>query len=149
MTIAVDVSSDGVRSPLSQVRVAHIASRTLRSEGIRHAMVSIAFVSNRAIATLNKRHFGHRGATDIISLGFKRHASAAPIVGDIYIAPDIARANARLHGSGVRAEIARLIVHGVLHILGHEHPEGPGRTASDMWLRQERLLAHIPAPAAR
>ncbi len=149
MTIAVDVSAEGVRSPLSRARAAGIASRALRAEGIRDAMVSIAFISNQAMATLNKRHLGHRGATDIISFGFSRPAPAAPVVGDIYIAPDIARANARLHGSGVREEIARLIVHGVLHILGHQHPDGADRVCSAMWLRQEQLLAGIPVTIAR
>ena len=148
MTIAVDVSADGVRSPLSRVRSADIAARTLREEGVRDAMVSIAFVSNRAISTLNKRHLGHRGPTDIISFGFNRPVPAAPVVGDIYIAPDVARANARQHGSGVREEIARLIVHGVLHVLGHEHPEGT-RTRSSMWQRQEQLLAGMPGFLAR
>ncbi len=149
MTIAVDVSAEGVRSPLSRMRAIDIATRTLRKEGINHAMVSIAFVSSRAIATLNKRHLGHRGPTDIISFGFNRPKPAAPVVGDIYIALDVARANARQHGCGVREEIARLIVHGVLHILGNEHPEGANRTRSIMWQRQEQLLAGIPGLLTR
>lgn len=149
MTIAVDVSAEGVRSPLSRERAADIAAHTLRVEGIRDALLSIAFVSNQAIATLNRAHLGHRGSTDIISFGFKRPSKDAPVVGDIYIAPDVARANARLNGSGVREEIGRLIVHGVLHVLGHKHPDGADRERSAMWLRQERLVAGIPAPLAR
>jgi probable rRNA maturation factor len=41
----------------------------------------------------------------------------------------------------VREEIARLVVHGTLHVLGYDHPEDESRTASPMWRRQERLLA--------
>ncbi|MGI9075718.1 MAG: rRNA maturation RNase YbeY [Gemmatimonadaceae bacterium] len=149
MTIAVDVSADGVRSPLSRARAADIAARTLRAEGIRDALVSIAFVSKQAIASLNKRHLGHRGATDIISFGFNRLHPAAAVVGDIYIAPDVARVNARLNGIGVREEMARLVVHGVLHVLGHEHPNGANRLRSAMWRRQEQLLASIPAPLVK
>jgi len=40
----------------------------------------------------------------------------------------------------VREELARLVVHGTLHVLGHDHP-AKGREASAMWKRQERLLA--------
>jgi probable rRNA maturation factor len=43
----------------------------------------------------------------------------------------------------VREEIARLVVHGVLHALGHEHPEDEARTTSPMWRRQERLLDRL------
>jgi probable rRNA maturation factor len=64
----------------------------------------------------------------------------SPVVGDVYIAPDAARANARRNGVPVREELARLVVHGTLHVLGHDHPS-VGREASPMWRRQERLLA--------
>jgi probable rRNA maturation factor len=40
----------------------------------------------------------------------------------------------------VREELLRLVVHGVLHVLGYEHPEDDSRYVSDMWRRQERLL---------
>jgi probable rRNA maturation factor len=40
----------------------------------------------------------------------------------------------------VREELLRLVVHGVLHVLGHDHPEDDARYTSPMWRRQERLL---------
>jgi probable rRNA maturation factor len=63
-------------------------------------------------------------------------------VGDVYIAPDVARANASELGVPVAEELARLVVHGTLHALGYSHPEGSSedRTGSTMWKRQERLL---------
>ena len=63
------------------------------------------------------------------------------MVGDIYIAPQVARANAMRFGRGVREELARLVIHGTLHVLGHDHPDGTDRTSSPMWRRQERLLS--------
>ena len=62
------------------------------------------------------------------------------IGGDIYIAPDVARRNATAHGVSIREELTRLVVHGVLHVLGYDHPEDETRYASSMWRRQERLL---------
>ena len=92
------------------------------------------------MAALNRRHLGHAGPTDVISFGFAPVAAGAPVTGDIYIAPAVARANALEHGAGVREELLRLVVHGTLHVVGHEHPTDASRTTSSMWRRQERLL---------
>jgi probable rRNA maturation factor len=143
MSIAVDVATDGERIPISRVRVATIARGVLRAEKARDALVSIAFVSRRRIAALNARHLEHRGPTDVISFGFQRVSSGDPVIGDIYIAPAVARANARANGVAVREEVVRLVIHGVLHVLGHNHPEGEERDRSPMWRRQERLVARL------
>jgi probable rRNA maturation factor len=121
--------------------VADLARRVLEAERARDAMLSITFLPRRAMAALNARHLGHRGATDVISFAFAPAGDRAPVVGDIYISPEVARENARRHGVGIREELARLVVHGTLHVLGYDHPEGEARTASPMWRRQERLLA--------
>jgi len=71
------------------------------------------------------------------------HSDRSAIVGDIYIAPDVARRNARDNGAGVRAELARLVIHGTLHVLGYTHSEGAERMTGEMWRRQEALLAAI------
>lgn len=143
MSIIVDASADGVPAPVAIPRVREIAAAVLRAERIRDALVSIAFVSTRHIARINALHLGHRGPTDVIAFGLSRATHATipdPVVGDIYVAPDVARANAARFGTGVRQELARLVVHGTLHILGYDHPDGDARTASPMWRRQEQLL---------
>lgn len=145
MSLAIDVATEGVRIPVSRARVATLAEGVLRRERVASAMLSIAFVSDRRIAALNRRHLGHAGATDVISFGFAPVGSAGPVVGDVYIAPAVARRNARDHGRGVREELMRLVVHGVLHVLGHDHPEDESRYASPMWRRQERHLRTLGA----
>lgn len=150
MSLDVEVASDGVRPALSRARVEGIARAVLRAEGVRHALVSVTFVTNGRIAALNRRHLGHRGPTDVISFGFTRATAMDPVIGDVYIAPDVARANAAANGAGVREELARLVVHGVLHVLGHDHPDGEERERSPMWRRQERLVARlVPGPRPR
>lgn len=134
MTVAVAVSSDGIRLPLSRSRVADIARAALRAERVNDALVSIAFVSTRAIAKLNRRYLGHTGPTDVISFAFEK-----PLVGDIYIAPEVAKRNAMRFGVGIREELTRLVIHGVLHVVGHDHPDD-ARSASPMWKLQERLV---------
>ncbi|MEO7085706.1 MAG: rRNA maturation RNase YbeY [Gemmatimonadaceae bacterium] len=146
MSLDINVSLDGVRSPIARARVAEISQSVLRGEGIKSALVSITLVMPRAIAKLNAEHLKHSGPTDVISFGFSRATSADPVVGDIYICPDVARANARRLGASIREELARLVVHGTLHVLGYVHPDGDGREHSDMWRRQERLLKRLLAP---
>jgi probable rRNA maturation factor len=124
-----------------------VAERVLRAERVRDAMLSIAFVTDREIAALNWRHLRHRGPTDVISFGFAPGAKDGPVVGDVYIAPGVARRNAGRHGRGVREETLRLVVHGVLHVLGYDHPEDESRYDSPMWSRQERLLRSALAEA--
>ena len=140
MSLAVDVATEGVRIPVARGRVAALAEGVLRREGVRDALLSVAFVTDRRIAAINRRHLGHAGATDVISFGFAPVEAAGPVVGDVYIAPAVARRNAAEHGRGVREELLRLVVHGVLHVLGHDHPEDDTRYSSPMWKRQERLL---------
>lgn len=142
--LAVDVANDGAgRLPIAREGVAELARQVLAAERVGNAMLSIAFLTPRAMAALNRKHLGHAGATDVISFGFAASGATATIVGDIYICPSVARANARAHGNSVREEVARLVVHGTLHILGHEHPTDDARTGSRMWRRQESLLARL------
>ncbi len=143
--LRVAVHADGVRLPLGREAVADIARGVLRAERVRAAELSFTFVTAPAMAALNRRHLGHRGPTDIITFELAP-VPGAPRAGDVYVCPEVARENARRHGVPVREEVARLVVHGTLHVLGHEHPEDDGRTRSAMWRRQERLLARLYAP---
>ena len=140
VTHLVQVATDQVRISVARERVKRIVASVLRAERVRDAQVSVTFVTNRRMAALNRRHLGHAGATDVISFGFAPVTAGAPVTGDIYIAPAVARRNAVAHAAGIREELLRLVVHGTLHVLGHEHPTDDGRTTSPMWRRQERLL---------
>ncbi|HEY4217631.1 MAG TPA: rRNA maturation RNase YbeY [Gemmatimonadaceae bacterium] len=146
MSIDVFVDAEGVRSPLGRDAVARIAQGALRAEKVRDAMLSITMLSRRAMAKANSTHLGHSGATDVISFGFTRATPSDPVIGDIYICPDVARENAAARGAGVREEIGRLVVHGVLHVLGHDHPVDERRESSAMWKRQEQLLRRLMMP---
>jgi probable rRNA maturation factor len=146
VSLIVDVATERVRAPISRARIREIAAAVLKAEHVRDALLSITLVSRQHIARLNRQHLGHTGATDVISFSLapsRDGAARQAVVGDIYIAPDVARENARRMGTGVRDEVARLVVHGTLHVLGHDHPDGDDRTTSPMWRRQERLLASV------
>jgi probable rRNA maturation factor len=144
----VSVAREHTRIPLSADAIERLSRFVLASERVRDALVSIAFVTPRAIARINGRHLGHRGPTDVISFAFRprTRGSREPVVADIYIAPDVARVNARNAGVSVREELQRLTIHGTLHALGWDHPAN-AREKSKMWARQERLLRAWEAKA--
>ena len=135
----VAVQREGVKSAVSDARVLAAAKSTLRAEKVRHALVSVTLVTAPRTAALNRKHLHHEGPTDVISFGFARERGG-PVIADIYIAPAVAASNARRHGVGVREELVRLVIHGVLHALGYDHPDGEARLKSPMWRRQELLV---------
>jgi probable rRNA maturation factor len=139
--IVTHVSSTVRRAGILPARVRKLVERTLLSERIVNATISVAFVGRGAIARMNEKYLGHKGATDVISFGMGREGPGMPAVGDIYICPDVARQNARRNRVSLSDELARLVVHGTLHVAGYDHPEGETRTRSPMWKKQERILA--------
>lgn len=147
------------RGPLFDT-LARVAARVVRWEGVRRARVELALLGPAAMRRLNRRTTGRRGLTDVIS--FTLPLPDGAILGDVYICPAAARAfvtgsrAARRSGDkrsdrpsarppGLHEELVRLAVHGTLHVLGYDHPEGPGRTRSVMWRRQERYVRRLMA----
>jgi probable rRNA maturation factor len=102
-------------------------------------MLSITLVGERTMAQLNKKHLGHRGPTDVITFTLASQPGEA-VLADIYICPAVAAREAKAAGVTQAEELARLVIHGTLHVLGYDHPEGRGRTTSVLWRRQERYL---------
>lgn len=149
MSLDISLANNGIRTALGQAAIADAARATLRAERVRDALISITLLDRRSIARLNREHLGHSGPTDVISFGFHRATPNDPVIGDIYIAPEVARDNARVSGVRVREELTRLVVHGVLHVLGHDHPETDGREQSEMWRRQERIVRRLSTGRSR
>jgi probable rRNA maturation factor len=141
--LRVVVNAEGERLLVSAARLRSASSAALQHARVRDALVSITLLSPRRMAAMNKKHLGHAGATDVITFGFRDPRGA--VLGDIYLCPSVAAANAKRFGVSAKEELLRLAIHGTLHVLGHEHPEGATRTKSTMWKLQERLLAKVKA----
>lgn len=137
--IEVEVSvGEGVESPVDPRRVEMAVRHVLRAEDVEAAEISIALVSDAEIAALNQDYLQHEGPTDAIS--FALHEEGEPPLGDVYVGVDQAARQAAEFGATSAEEVIRLAVHGTLHVLGWDHPEGDGRTESEMFSRQEELL---------
>jgi probable rRNA maturation factor len=128
---------NGRRLPLARALVRRVVETVLRAER-RRAHISVTFLGRDSMRRLNAEHKGRDRPTDV--LAFALRGPAGEVMGDVYICPWVARQEARARGVPPREELIRLVVHGTLHALGREHPEGPGRTRSAMWRRQERYV---------
>ena len=127
----------GRSHPLTRAAVTRTVAAVLRGEK-RDALVSVSFVGRERMRSLNARWKGRNEPTDVLAFALTGPDGAR--TGDIYICPWVATREARARGLPLRQELARLVIHGVLHELGYDHPEGPRRTTSPMWRRQERYL---------
>ena len=142
MGIEVEVSvGEGVESPVDPSRVEAAVRHALRAEGVEAAEISVALVSDAEIAALNLDYLDHEGPTDVLS--FALHEEGEPPLGDVYVGVEQAARQAPEYGATAADEVLRLTVHGTLHVLGWDHPEGDGRTESAMFTRQEELLRSL------
>jgi probable rRNA maturation factor len=112
-----------------------LARTTLLGEGIEDAELSISLVTEDEMAGLHERYLHEAGPTDVLSFPLDDEAGEDGLrqLGDVVIAPVIA---ARNNPDDPAAELRLLLVHGILHLLGHDHMDDGER--AEMWARQER-----------
>lgn len=105
---------------------------------------SLTFVTDEAIRQFNREYRGYDKPTDVLSFGqlegedFPMPDEQALVLGDVVIAVPTAMRQAEERGHSVDAELALLITHGLLHLLGEDH-DTPERKAV-MWERQQAVL---------
>lgn len=127
-----------VRDSESLLRRAALAA--LESRGKKSGEVSYTFVSAEEIRGLNRDYLQRDHPTDVIAFDL---GDGGDLLGDVYISPEVAAANAADHGETAQREMVRLVVHGSLHVIGLDHPEGPERESAPMFVLQEELLRSL------
>jgi probable rRNA maturation factor len=158
---AADEQSD---RPVDLARWVALAERVLGDRGIGEgAELSVMFVDETSIAGLNERFLGRKGPTDVLSFPIEdeligpshvpdQEASGpgrGPIeleevpllIGDVVICPEVAWRQAPEHAGNYDDELALLLVHGILHLLGMDH-EDASEAATMEALEQQLLDAH-------
>ena len=92
--------------------------RTAKAEGHRTGDITVVFCSDTALLEINRQYLSHDYYTDIITFDYT-DTEKKIISGDLMISIDTVRANAQTFGVPFENELARVIIHGVLHLLGY------------------------------
>jgi len=143
-------------------RWAGLARQVLAARGVKgETEVSLLFVDEDAMAALNQQFLGKTGPTDVLSFpiedepgptgrspdfggsgpGTSPEQGTLTLLGDVVICPEVASRNAVEHGVSLDDEIALLVVHGLLHLLGMDHEEEA--EAERMEAVEQQLLARF------
>jgi probable rRNA maturation factor len=104
--------------------------------------LEISLISPAAIKTLNAKYRHKNKVTDVLSFSRLESLSPFPEVGDVLICLARAKKQARDIGCSLEEELARLTVHGVLHLFGYDH-ETNDRDAKRMFRLQEKILNRL------
>ncbi|MBI2912802.1 MAG: rRNA maturation RNase YbeY [Chloroflexi bacterium] len=124
--------------------LAGIARDVLEAEGVPAAELGVLVTDDDTVRELNRRYAGEDQATDVLSFSLREGEQFAPPpdgvlrLGEVIISYPTAERQAREAGRSTEAEVAHLLVHGILHLLGYHHavPEEERR----MRAREEELL---------
>ena len=105
--------------------------------GVPQRTLNVVFVNPRRMRALNRRYLGRDYATDVLSFGYQGEAAEGRLMlGEIVIAPELAWDQARRLKVSPERELRRLLVHGLLHLVGYDHEADKGA----MLRLQRRLL---------
>ena len=142
MSIDVFAADEQQAHPVDVARWAELARQVLAARGVKgETEVSLLFVDEQAIAALNEQFLGQAGPTDVLSFpieddpvpsgrspdyggsgpGADPEEVALTLLGDVVVCPAVAARNAEDHQVSVEDEVALLVVHGLLHLLGMDH----------------------------
>lgn len=117
-------------------------NKVLTDLGCGEKELSVLFTDDREIAALNHRYLGKKGATDVLAFPMEGGAEPSPptpMLGDVVVSLETALKEAAELGVSVTEMVDRLLIHGILHLLGFDH-ETSGADAEKMRLEESRLL---------
>lgn len=145
--MAVFVADEQSDVPVDTDRLSSLTSFVLAEQRVPTSMeVSVMAVDTATIHELNRTHMDSDKPTDVLAfpLDAPGEATDAPsILGDVVLCPAVAEAQAAEHDKTTQAEMDLLVVHGLLHLLGHDHAEDEERRI--MFGLTDELLAGFAA----
>ncbi len=98
-------------------RIGNWIEETILNEGMKLGDVSFIFCSDEYILNVNKQYLNHDYYTDVITFDY---CEGELVIGDIFISVDTVTSNSEKYMTNFAAEIKRVIIHGVLHLLGYK-----------------------------
>ena len=137
--MAIRVSYHKVKFRLeSSTRIKAWINNVISEEGKFTGEISVVFSDNESILEINKEFLKHDYYTDVISFNYSK---GDIIEGEIYISIDKVKENALEYGDGIKRETMRVIIHGVLHLLGYN--DSTKNEIKNMRRAEEKYLAFI------
>lgn len=100
-------------------RLKDAARTVLEGEGVRASKVTLAFVSNEHIHRLNKQFLNHDEPTDVLTFPYT-DPGAKTLEGEVVIGHEVANENAAERGHDISLELLLYVIHGCLHLCGHD-----------------------------
>ena len=123
ITVSIELADDQL--PINGNAVKKLASKVLMEGGQTEGELTIIFAHDELLRQMKITYFDQDVYTDVVS--FRLDEEKEPFEGEIYISPARAEKNAGKFDETVSRELARLICHGCLHLLGHEDGSEPER----------------------
>lgn len=169
MAVDVFASDEQEDHPVDLGRWVNLARSVLTARGVKGpAEVSLLFVDREAIAALNEKFLGREGPTDVLAFpiedepvpagrfpdaagpgpGWADEAVDLVLLGDVVICPAVALEHAETHGVAPDDELALLVVHGILHLLGMDHEDEAEAEAMERLERKLLAKYHRPSSGA-
>lgn len=108
-------------------------------EGRRPGQISVIFCSDPYLLEINRKYLGHDYYTDIITFDY---SEGDTISGDLFISVDTVRTNAEYYSADFKDELDRVIVHGVLHLIGYD--DHTDEQSAEMRARENHYLERRP-----
>ena len=143
MPIHLDIL-EAYRSQIDPRLIESAAQAALQHQDVpANAELTIVITSDEQIHDLNFQFRRVDAPTDVLSFPAELTdpESGAPYLGDIVIAFPRAESQAQAGGHEIAAELQLLIIHGILHLLGHDHADKDQK--EEMWSAQAKILKQL------
>jgi probable rRNA maturation factor len=147
MALTIEIANQQRAITLNTQVIIRIVRKILKAEHVTSARLSLAFVTDRKIHSLNKKFLGHDYPTDVLAFDLGAAADVGPgarrkaLEGEIIISTDTARRQARAFAATPQQEVILYVVHGILHLLGYDdHQSADTRR---MRAREQKLLRYL------
>ena len=142
----IEIRVEGIKKRLSKISLERCIRKILKALGWKKAGLSVLFVSNRKIRSLNKRFLKHDYATDVIAFsnlegGALKTKDPIPFLGDIVVSAEMAADRAKEFDNRFEYELFFYVCHGILHLMGYE--DKTKKQKEKMFRKQEALLKKI------
>ena len=139
----ISIASPQEAVPIDRGHMREVVRVVLAGENVADAEISLAFVDNTTIHRLNMRYLQHDEPTDVLSFPLSE-PNANGLSGELVIGAEVALAQATARGHDVQAELALYVIHGLLHLCGHDDHEEAD--VAIMRERERRYLAQLRLP---